>query len=427
MKSDHDHLPDRLLGPADIPAPIRDLLQQDLARSLIDRWPDDLNAYIRDIYQADISGRYAGRPIKNPFGKASGQLTMNTGQIQDAAEAGLGFVVLKTVIAQNQLGDQSMAAWAVPEARMVVEPITGNSGRTGWTVTWKGRGWSRPFSEYLQLCRDAFQISNKSGMVVAPSVKFHLPGNTTEAWRVDEYQYTLHELTAAWRETDETSATMPLEKDFSPTLAGDDRGRQKELILRWLAEVVPLIRNANAETKTIIGLKLMNYIGDEEFQESMLNYCLTADSRADFLVYANRLFDPNRIFQGQQGVAFGGPDLSDRNLRVLQKCRNLIHQQNMEISGTGDIDSGRTAVEYGLRGCRSVQMHTLFQVPSQGPAGSRVSRTRQRLARLIFDPDDGLVAWLWHARLHWGLVDDRGTSRWLDLPKCLRQREIKSF
>ena len=415
MKPDGDRFSGRLLQPAEIPLHIQKLLQQDFNRSLVDWWPDDLQNYILDQYQADISGRYAGYAIKNPFGKASGQLSMNSGQIDDAAQAGLGFVVLKTVIAQNQLGDQSMRAWAVPEARMVVEPITGKSGRSGLTVTWKGRGWPKSFDDYLELCRESFQISKSSGMVVAPSVKFHLPGDTKEPWRVDEYQYTLAELQKIWQYEHQHDGPMPIEKDFSPTLAGDDRGRQKELIHRWIKEIVPLIRNANCAEDIKVGLKLMNFIGDEEFQLTMLKTCLTSVSRADFLVYANRLFDPNRVFEGHQGVAYGGPDLSDRNLAVLEKCRSLINHTGVEISGTGDIDSGRTAVEYALRGCTSVQMHTLFQVPSQPPAGSKVSRTRRTLARLIFDPADGLVAWLWHARQNWGVVDDQGISRWLDL------------
>ena len=43
--------------------------------------------------------------------------------------------------------------------------------------------------------------------------------------------------------------------------------------------------------------------------------------RPDFLIYANRLFDPQRVFEGSRGVAYGGPDLSDRNLRLLSSLR----------------------------------------------------------------------------------------------------------
>ncbi|MBM3459025.1 MAG: hypothetical protein FJX77_10905, partial [Armatimonadetes bacterium] len=34
--------------------------------------PADLRAYCREEYGVDIAGEYAGQPIANPFGKASG-------------------------------------------------------------------------------------------------------------------------------------------------------------------------------------------------------------------------------------------------------------------------------------------------------------------------------------------------------------------
>src|SRR6185437_11152418 len=74
--------------------------------------PPDLRGHCLDTYGIDIAGTYAGATIPNPFGKASGQLSLNARQVRRDAEAGLGFVVLKTVIAQNAAGEQKMAAWA---------------------------------------------------------------------------------------------------------------------------------------------------------------------------------------------------------------------------------------------------------------------------------------------------------------------------
>ena len=167
----------RLSGPPDIDSGLLNLIEQDWIKCLKGWWPDNLNHYLITKYQVDISARYAGQPISNPFGKASGQLTMNIGQIRESAAAGLGFVVLKTLIAQNAEGHQSMSEWSIPESKMQVEPIKGQSGRSGWTITWKGRGWSRSFEDYIQLCRDSFEISMETGLIVAPSVKFHLPAN----------------------------------------------------------------------------------------------------------------------------------------------------------------------------------------------------------------------------------------------------------
>src|SRR5438094_7463384 len=109
---------------------------------LRDGLPADLRAHVMEAFGVDIAGEYAGRGIKNPFGKASGQLSLNARQVRRDAEGQLGFVVLKTVIAEDASGNQSMAAWAIPETRMRVDRITAPGGREGWTVTWKGLGWS---------------------------------------------------------------------------------------------------------------------------------------------------------------------------------------------------------------------------------------------------------------------------------------------
>ena len=403
----------RLSGSPGIDSVLLNLIEQDWIKCLKGWWPDNLNHYLITKYQVDINARYAGQPIANPFGKASGQLTMNIGQIRESAEAGLGFVVLKTLIAQNAEGHQSMSAWSILESKMQVEPIQGQSGRSGWTITWKGRGWSRSFEDYIQLCRDSFEICMETGLIVAPSVKFHLPANLDEKWDKTEYEYTLNALAKAWKASGSQSL-LPVEKDFSPTLAGDRLGGQQKLIQRWLTEITSVIRNATSE-QLALGIKLFNFVGDQEFQNKILRMCLEDSCKPDFLVYANRLFNPDKTFEGVAGVAYGGPDLSDRNLSVLAKCRSETKQSNIEISGTGDIDSGRTAVEYGLLGCSSIQMHTLFQLQTDIPVNSGLSRTRRVLASLIFHPDHGLAVWLLHARQHWGLCDSSGVSNWLEL------------
>src|SRR5262249_60949780 len=115
-----------------------------------------------------------GAPPAPPFGKASGQLSLNPRQVKRDVEAGLGFIVLKTVIGQDAEGRQSMAEWAIPETRMRVERIR-SGAEEGWTVTWKGRGWSESFKEYCAFVRQAAQIAAGAGVVAATSAKFHLP------------------------------------------------------------------------------------------------------------------------------------------------------------------------------------------------------------------------------------------------------------
>ena len=329
--------------------------------------PRDFPAHVRDTYRIDLSADYLGQPLPHPIGKGSGQLSLNTGQLETDAEAGLGFAVLKTVIAQDAAGAQSMAAWAIHETKMKVD-----RRGDGWTVTWKGRGWDRSFDDYLALVRAGRDLTRAGRLLTVPSVKYHLP-RLDEPFRDDEYAYTTRALAEGWGE-----APLLLEKDFSPTLAGDPLADEKQQILRWLREVPARIK---AHANVRLGMKLMNARFEDDFQREMMD----AASAADALVVFNRLFD------SKEGVAYGGPELSDRNLRVLDGPSGR-QAARPRLSGTGNIHSGRMIVAYALRGCSSVQVHTFFQLPLEEYPTSDGSRTQRALHALLFDPRDGLIA-----------------------------------
>ncbi|MGH6629876.1 MAG: hypothetical protein ACREB3_09115, partial [Burkholderiales bacterium] len=347
---------------------------------------------------------YGGLKLKNPFGKASGQLSLARHQVVKDAEAGLGFVVLKTLIAQDRAGEQTMREWAIPETRMLVERIRGRSGEEGWTVTWKGRGWFDTFQAYLQLFDESLAVGDAAEMPVVPSVKYHLPTPGEDTWKEDEYAFTTSALIDVWARH-HRDEPMPLEKDFSPTLAGSGRARQQAKILEWLDEVPGLIHGA-APAKVAVGLKIFNTLFEDSFQTLMLEAVHAAptsgDARADFLVYANRLFDPAKGFEDKVGVAYGGPDLSDRNLATLERYLAARLESPaaagaapaLPISATGDIHSGRIAAEYLLRGASSFQMHTLFQLPDSEFAMQGGGKTEKALHHLLFHPDEGFIAWV---------------------------------
>lgn len=403
----------------EIPEQLLRRVRGDFDRFARDGLPPDVPAYLLETYHLDVSTTYAGLPVRNPWGKASGQLSMTAQQVADDVEAGLGFIVLKTVIAEDATGGQSMKAWAVPEARMVAERICGQSGEEGWTVSWKGRGWWQSFEEYLNLVRKACYVAAARNVLVVPSCKYHLPTPEESSWRVQEYRYTTGRLLEAYRDA-EDGAAMPIEKDFSPTLAGSDRATQQAKILEWLREVPGLIRDGAMGVERpglLVGLKLFNALFDDAFQLEMLRAVHEAGAgRPDFLVYGNRLFDPERVFEGHRGIAYGGPDLSDRNLRVLDAWRAELRGRPrvapLEVSATGNICSGKMAVEYLLRGCTSFQLHTYFQLPSDQYAMQGGSRTQKALHMLYFHPDNGLVVWLRH------LAGQRGVGP--DEVVCLR-------
>jgi hypothetical protein len=368
--------------------------------------PHPLEEYVRQHYSIDLSSEYGGLPVKNPFGKASGQLSLNLSQVRRDADDGLGFVVLKTIIAEDADGAQSMSEWAIHETRMLVVPIETANGEKGWTVTWKGRGWYDTFQKYLEFFDEALSVGGTVQMPVVPSCKYHLPRPGEGEWKLGEYEYTTRCLLDVWQRHWPDGTDMPIEKDFSPTLAGSDRADQTAIIVHWLTRVTELMRNAARPASINVGLKVFNAIFDDDFQLEMLraiNEQCTGDGIPDFVVYANRLFDPNRVFDGLRGVAYGGPDLSNRNLSVLARMRALesagqIPACRLPISATGNIVSGRIAAEYLIRGASTFQIHTYFQLPSSEYRMLRNSKTVRALHELYFHPEEGLLAWLLHLR-----------------------------
>lgn len=402
----------RLQGPPKLHTKDAARLQSDFERL---RLPRPLEPYVLETFGIDLSTFYGGVRIKNPFGKASGQLSMTCPQVGKDAQAGLGFVVLKTVIAQDDSGAQSMREWAIPETRMHLERIRGRSGEEGWTVTWTGRGWSGTFESYRQLFDESLALARPSNMLVVPSVKYHLPTPQENCWKEAEYSFTTRSLLEIWSRH-HGAALMPIEKDFSPTLAGSSRAALEVKIIEWLRTVPRLIRCA-APDRTCVGLKVFNALFGDPFQLQMLetlHSLVPGQDQSDFLIYANRLFDPSRSFEGKTGVAYGGPDLSDRNLAVLENF--LSHHSRAQsqfqepaappllpFSATGDIHSGRIAAEYLLRGASSFQMHTLFQLSDAEFMMKIGTKAEKALHLLLFHPQEGFLAWLLDLRERFSL------------------------
>ncbi len=362
--------------------------------------PSDVAAHVRESYRIDLSARYLDYALPHPVGKGSGQLSLNLEQLETDRAAGLAFVVLKTVIAEDPLGERSMGAWAIHETRMRVERRRSSEGREGWTVTWKGRGWDRSFDDYLTLVRAAGDLTRSGAIVAIPSVKYHLP-RLNEAFREAEYRHTTGRLAEAWG-----SSPLPLEKDFSPTLAGDSLADEQGQILRWLREVPGRIRAAAGDFPVRLALKLMNARFDDAFQLEMMR----AAGEADALIVFNRLWDKERQ------VAYGGYELSDRNLRVLAAAPRGVRRP--ALVGSGNVCSGRMLAEYARLGCESVQLHTFFQLPLSEYPATHGSRPQRALHALLFDPHRGLIAVMLDLEAA-GLLERRGGElRFLDLASC---------
>jgi hypothetical protein len=360
--------------------------------------PSDPAAHVRETYGIDLSARYLGFALPHPVGKGSGQLSLNADQLATDREAGLAFVVLKTVIAQDESGARSMNAWAIHETRMTVEHRAAADGRDGWTVTWKGRGWDRPFDDYLALVRTAGDLTRDRALLAVPSVKYHLP-HLDEPFRSAEYRYTTGRLVQAWGAGD-----VPIEKDFSPTLAGDALADERERILRWLREVPGEIRKAATGAPLRLAIKLMNARFDDQFQAEMLGTVRGADALVCF----------NRLWDADARVAYGGWDLSRRNLRVLDGAR-AAGMRLPPLVGTGNVCSGRSVLDYARAGCESVELHTFFQLPLAEYPATAGSRTQRALHALFFHPRDGLVAGMLELERTGVVHRQEGELRFLDL------------
>ncbi|HEY6660502.1 MAG TPA: hypothetical protein VI031_05160, partial [Pyrinomonadaceae bacterium] len=207
--------------------------------------PEDLENYVSQQYRIDLTSEYGGHVIKNPFGKASGQLSLNLSQVRRDCDEQLGFIVLKSIIAEDSSGAQSMSEWAIEETRMVVERIVGKDKSEGWTVSWKGRGWYDTFAKYLEFFDEALSVADAAGVLVVPSCKYHLPSAAETIWKIGEYEYTTRCLIDVWQRH-HSDASMLIEKDFSPTLAASDRAAHAEMIIEWLTRVTSLIRRGAA-------------------------------------------------------------------------------------------------------------------------------------------------------------------------------------
>ena len=356
--------------------------------------PRDAASHVRETYGIDLTARYLGYTLPHPIGKGSGQLSLNADQLETDREAGLAFVVLKTVIAEDETGDRAMGAWAIHETKMRVERRPAADGRDSWTVTWKGRGWDRSFEDYLGLVRAARDLTRSGELLAVPSVKYHQP-RLDEPIRDPEYRFTTRALAAAWGDGE-----LPLEKDFSPTLAGDALADEQARVLRWLREVPARIRAAGCPLR--LALKLMNARFDDAFQRQMMDAARDADAIVCF----------NRLWDASAGVAYGGWDLSERNLRVLRQAREAAGPARV---GTGNICSGRVLLDYARAGCESVALHTFLQLPLAEYPASAGTRSQRALHALLFHPVDGLVAGMLDLERDGVLSRDGGELRFLDL------------
>ena len=185
------------------------------------------------------------------------------------------------------------------------------------------------------------------------------------------------------------------------------------MVIEWIRRVPGLIRSAATGDAAQGRTQALQQPRGRGFQHAMLAEGPWRPP-ARLLVYANRLFDPDRVFEGNRGVAYGGPDLSDRNLRMLSALRGPARGESRRPDAARSSRQPAISARAGSPWNTPAGMHQLSD-PYVVPA-SRVRvrdatwarRSREALHRLYFDPDEGFILWALHAAKPPGT----GWSRW---------------
>ena len=148
--------------------------------------------------------------------------------------------------------------------------------------------------------------------------------------------------------------------------------------------------------------------------------------RAEYVTYANRLFDPRRRVGDTVGAAYGGPDLSHRNLAVLDAARKQARAEGWLDAMPGAIRAPAMcrprAYRRGVWATRRDERAVPYALSTahRPTTGHRTpdrpgSKSAKALHLLYFHPVEGLVPWLIHLRHHAGLRATDGLTRWRDL------------
>ena len=383
----------------EISAAERSCLERDYELYATDELPAAWEDFVREEYGLDVVGRFAGMPIRNPFGCAGGPLCRNILQVREASEAGLGFVTLIAARARDEAGATMVQDWRGLESEIDLEEHDG-----GRSLTWIECGWYDNLEVYAEFLRTALEVGGRRRMLVVPAVRISV--NARGQASPSEVRHTVRLLQEVWHGA-HPDQSLPLEVEVLPEMRGLSPVHKKKALLRACGAAVGLIKAASEHPRYVCaGLKLGSAAFDAAFQARAVEAALGGAEKPGFLV----LFDRLRRFERRRGgrctVSFGGEELSRRNLAAIDRLDRTV-----EFSALGDITTGRRMVEYALRGATSGQMHTIFQLPLsfyRRQTGTRIDRA---LHELVFHPHHGLVAAMLHVRAR------AGVARFLDLAK----------
>ncbi len=331
----------------------------------------DIKRLLEREFGVAISASYLDLDLRNPVVIAPGPLSQRISQIERAARAGYGGMVLKSVVGEDKDGNASMKALRKGSsfARWVYDE-EGNP-----IFHWSGGLDLRSLSEYLAFAREAFKLGKKLGFPLIGSFLCHLPKSEDEEWKVEEWEYTTRKLIEAASILYDDSPAI-LEIDFCPFLKREKLAVNKATVLRWYREAPRLVKEASSNVYVVP--KLLNLDFGLDFQIEMVK--AAEDGGADGVVVANRFFRKYVVKEtGEEYfTAHGGRELRILNQHQIREVRKI---SDIPISATGGTYSGRHIAEYLELGAQNVQVLTYIMK----------NGFERAFEDLMFNPEYGFV------------------------------------
>jgi len=328
-------------------------------------------------YGIDLSARYTDLKLRTPIVLAPGQLSRFTSQIERAARAGYGAIVLKSVVGEDRDGNASVKFLRRKPTfmRWYIDKRLDPEGRNP-TIHWNGGFDTRNLKEHLRFAKEAYEFGRRVEIPIIASILCHLVSSSEEEFKVEEWEYTTKMLCEI--------GYRHFEVDFTPFLKGEDKISDKETVLRWYREVPKIMREGPYEIKIVP--KIMNLDFGIDYQVEMVK--AAKEGGCDGVTIANRFF---RWFKDETtGEEYSSPHGGAELRMINQEQIREVRRRGIEIpiNATGGVYTGSDVAEYLSLGAQNVQV--LTYVLKKG--------FENAINNLLFNPEEGLIHYLKLAR-----------------------------
>ncbi len=334
--------------------------------------PLDLPEIVAERLDVDLVTSFGPLKLRNPFVVGAGEMTQEISQIEKAAQAGWGAVILRTVAAEDSSGMSSLedqrAKLETSGTPSTYEPSDKRRNRP--VVRWHGRLDARRLDEYIAFVRSCAEAVRASQTQVIGSFLGQIPreGETLR----EEWTHTATQLHEAGSDVLE----IPLPADFDTTSAEEAAARASA----FLSAIGSLIDESKAalwpklQTSSMVLMACASAIKSASRVPAGLTVAHRSAMRVDTLRKQSR-----------------ATVVSD--IGLLRKAL-----PEMQLSASGGVYTGLHALDYILSGASTVQIYSLVAGRVSEPPKRSFNKFEQVLYKLLLDPSDGLVAGLLHLK-----------------------------